>query len=300
MSIAETYLLASKARTKLTNEASKQDHDLRVLVCHANLLDNLMETIHDYKFPKQQDSKQSIQPVSILDNANFTPSRLQHTTTVSYIDDDDDSDSDSDSDSDDWESDLEEEDEIVEEDYEDGSRVSYTITDSDSEEEEEEDEEDMVKDEVTKDEDPWRVRFSLPTFTTSHEKLTSGLNFRQLPTIDELSEVELQSMESESENEEEEEEEEESDDEGVNEVKEADIVDMIHSNQPPQLSYSTTDESESESEEEEEEVQKEHDSEEISHHDKYQKDRELLFHKHIEDEPFEINSNTVTRATICS
>lgn len=45
MSMAETYFLASKARTKLTREASRQDHNLRVLVSHANLLDNLMDAL---------------------------------------------------------------------------------------------------------------------------------------------------------------------------------------------------------------------------------------------------------------
>lgn len=43
--LAEIYFLASKARSKLTREASKNNHNLRVLVSHANLLDNLMESL---------------------------------------------------------------------------------------------------------------------------------------------------------------------------------------------------------------------------------------------------------------
>lgn len=42
MSIAATFRLAQQARGKLSFEASRQDHDLRLLVGHANLLDSLM------------------------------------------------------------------------------------------------------------------------------------------------------------------------------------------------------------------------------------------------------------------
>jgi len=42
MSTAQTYLVAHSARAKLTREAGKADHDLRLLVGHANLLDGLM------------------------------------------------------------------------------------------------------------------------------------------------------------------------------------------------------------------------------------------------------------------
>jgi len=42
MSVTQTYYLAHTARRKLSKEASRADHDLRVLVSHANLLDSLM------------------------------------------------------------------------------------------------------------------------------------------------------------------------------------------------------------------------------------------------------------------
>jgi len=45
MSLADTYFLAARARSKLTKEASRHDHDLRVLVSHANLLDSLMDSL---------------------------------------------------------------------------------------------------------------------------------------------------------------------------------------------------------------------------------------------------------------
>lgn len=42
MSITQTYFLAQSARGKLSKEASRGDHQLRLLVGHANLLDSLM------------------------------------------------------------------------------------------------------------------------------------------------------------------------------------------------------------------------------------------------------------------
>lgn len=42
MSITQTYFLAHSARGKLSREAARADHDLRLLVGHANILDALM------------------------------------------------------------------------------------------------------------------------------------------------------------------------------------------------------------------------------------------------------------------
>ncbi|KAL2123945.1 hypothetical protein VTJ04DRAFT_310 [Mycothermus thermophilus] len=42
MSISQTYFLAHRARAKLAYEAARPDHNLRLLVGHANLLDSLM------------------------------------------------------------------------------------------------------------------------------------------------------------------------------------------------------------------------------------------------------------------
>lgn len=47
MSVTQTYFLAHKARAKLAREASRADHDLRLLVGHANLLDGLMLELAD-------------------------------------------------------------------------------------------------------------------------------------------------------------------------------------------------------------------------------------------------------------
>ncbi len=56
-SIAYTYILASRAKDKLTKEASKTDLDLRILVCHANLLDYLTETIQERRLQPISDIK---------------------------------------------------------------------------------------------------------------------------------------------------------------------------------------------------------------------------------------------------
>ena len=42
MSLTQTYYLAHSARAKLSKEAARADHELRLLVGHANLLDGLM------------------------------------------------------------------------------------------------------------------------------------------------------------------------------------------------------------------------------------------------------------------
>lgn len=47
MSLTQTYYIAASARSKLGKEASRPDHDLRLLVGHANLLDSLMIELAD-------------------------------------------------------------------------------------------------------------------------------------------------------------------------------------------------------------------------------------------------------------
>ncbi|KAF2457825.1 hypothetical protein BDY21DRAFT_414820 [Lineolata rhizophorae] len=47
MSLSQTYFIAASARSKLGKEASRADHDLRLLVGHANLLDSLMLDLQD-------------------------------------------------------------------------------------------------------------------------------------------------------------------------------------------------------------------------------------------------------------
>lgn len=47
ISLTQTYFLAHTARAKLSREASRPEHDLRVLVGHANMLDSLMLELAD-------------------------------------------------------------------------------------------------------------------------------------------------------------------------------------------------------------------------------------------------------------
>ncbi|KAH8154197.1 uncharacterized protein LAJ45_01965 [Morchella importuna] len=71
MSITQTFYLAHKARGKLSSEASRSDHNLRLLVGHANLLDTLMihlseaerdqETWYNNTVRGNEESRESVQ-----------------------------------------------------------------------------------------------------------------------------------------------------------------------------------------------------------------------------------------------
>ena len=60
MSITQTYFLAHKARAKLSGEAGRPDHDLRLLVGHANLLDSLMLELADAEREQESWFNQSV------------------------------------------------------------------------------------------------------------------------------------------------------------------------------------------------------------------------------------------------
>jgi len=64
MSIAQTYFLAHKARAKLSSEAARPDHDLRLLVGHANLLDSLMLELADAEREQESWFNQSVRGAS--------------------------------------------------------------------------------------------------------------------------------------------------------------------------------------------------------------------------------------------
>ncbi|PFH60660.1 hypothetical protein XA68_10572 [Ophiocordyceps unilateralis] len=61
MSITQTYHLAHRARAKLSYEASQPDHDLRLLVGHANMLDSLMLELADVEREQEHWFNQSVQ-----------------------------------------------------------------------------------------------------------------------------------------------------------------------------------------------------------------------------------------------
>lgn len=64
MSITQTYYLAHKARAKLSREAAQPDHDLRLLVGHANLLDTLMLELADAEREQERWFNQSVRGAS--------------------------------------------------------------------------------------------------------------------------------------------------------------------------------------------------------------------------------------------
>lgn len=73
MSITQTYYLAHTARKKLTREASRSDHDLRLLVGHANLLDSLMLDLADAEQEQERWFNQTVSGAS-----KSSPSDAKH------------------------------------------------------------------------------------------------------------------------------------------------------------------------------------------------------------------------------
>ncbi|KAF7907586.1 uncharacterized protein EAF01_005172 [Botrytis porri] len=111
MSITQTYYLAHTARGKLSFEASRADHDLRLLVGHANLLDSLMLELAEAEQEQESWFNQSVRKATKQEE----PKHIQWADNVveevveeeeeedwetSDLDNDDSSDSDSEFDSD--------------------------------------------------------------------------------------------------------------------------------------------------------------------------------------------------------
>ncbi|KAF2431270.1 hypothetical protein EJ08DRAFT_194001 [Tothia fuscella] len=106
MSLTQTYYVASSARAKLGKEACRPDHNLRLLVGHANLLDSLMLELQDAEREQEAWFNSTIQKVQKSDE----PKHIQWLDTIVQEDEEDlddgasdASDSDSDFDGDDFE-----------------------------------------------------------------------------------------------------------------------------------------------------------------------------------------------------
>jgi len=97
MSLTQTYYVASTARSKLGREASRADHNLRLLVGHANLLDTLMVELADAEREQEAWFNQSVKKASKPEE----PRHIQWIDTIAETEEEEDSDSDSDLDSDD-------------------------------------------------------------------------------------------------------------------------------------------------------------------------------------------------------
>jgi hypothetical protein len=108
MSITQTYYLAHKARAKLSREAAQPDHDLRLLVGHANLLDSLMLELAEAEREQERWFNQSVRNTKTT-SANNNKRHIQWADRIEEeAVDEDEYDSDSSADSDD-ESDYDDE-----------------------------------------------------------------------------------------------------------------------------------------------------------------------------------------------
>ena len=103
MSLTQTYYVASTARTKLGQEAQRADHNLRLLVGHANLLDTLMVELADAEREQEAWFNQSVKKASKPEE----PRHIQWIDTIAEEDEEDDSDLESDDGSDIYDEDAE-------------------------------------------------------------------------------------------------------------------------------------------------------------------------------------------------
>lgn len=107
MSLTQTYYLAHTARGKLSNEAARGDHDLRLLVGHANLLDGLMLDLANAEQEQESWFNQTVKSASKASEepkhiqwADSIPEDLEEAVEDNFYAESSDSDSDSDSDDD--------------------------------------------------------------------------------------------------------------------------------------------------------------------------------------------------------
>lgn len=96
MSLTQTYYIAASARSKLGREACRADHDLRLLVGHANLLDSLMIELQDAERQQEAWFNQTMAKASKTEE----PRHIQWADSIAEEDDESDSDSESECDDD--------------------------------------------------------------------------------------------------------------------------------------------------------------------------------------------------------
>lgn len=78
MSVTQTYYLAHTARGKLSHEASRSDHNLRLLVGHANLLDSLMLELAEAEQEQESWFNQSVKKATKTEE----PKHIQWADTI--------------------------------------------------------------------------------------------------------------------------------------------------------------------------------------------------------------------------
>jgi hypothetical protein len=143
MSVTQTYYLAHTARGKLSHEAAKSDHNLRLLVGHANLLDSLMLELAEAEQEQESWFNQSVKKASRTEG----PKHIQWADAIVeepeedwQAEDADSSDSESEYDSDD---DIEMEAGIVSLQRVQSHKITSTVAALDEEDVYEDDEEDF-------------------------------------------------------------------------------------------------------------------------------------------------------------
>jgi hypothetical protein len=94
MSLTQTYYIAASARSKLGKEACRPDHDLRLLVGHANLLDSLMLELAEAERKQEEWFNSTVRKASKAEQSRH----IQWADTIEETFDEEDEDSDSDSD----------------------------------------------------------------------------------------------------------------------------------------------------------------------------------------------------------
>ncbi|CEJ59337.1 hypothetical protein PMG11_07965 [Penicillium brasilianum] len=122
MSITQTYYLAHTARKKLTREASRADHDLRLLVGHANLLDSLMLDLAD---AEREQERWFNQTVSGATKTSPREEKSRHVQWASTVVEEPEEDGDSE-DASDLESDLSDSDDEDDSDFDENDFVINT------------------------------------------------------------------------------------------------------------------------------------------------------------------------------
>lgn len=96
MSLTQTYYIAASARSKLGKEACRADHDLRLLVGHANLLDSLMIELQDAERQQEAWFHSTVAKANKAEQEQQQQQHIQWADSIAEEEYEDDSDSDSD------------------------------------------------------------------------------------------------------------------------------------------------------------------------------------------------------------
>jgi len=104
MSLTQTYYVAHTARAKLSKEAARGDHDLRLLVGHANLLDGLMLDLANAEQEQESWFNQTVKSNTKAEDpkhvqwADTIPKELEEAVEEEFYGEDSDSEGESDDD----------------------------------------------------------------------------------------------------------------------------------------------------------------------------------------------------------